>query len=84
MGNMQKLSWALVGLLVGVLIATSMPVQAHHRYSVSRLKQRIEKLESKTRHLDYLTGEFDPAYLDKPSGCSNQPAVWEWTSGLDC
>lgn len=42
---MQKVSWALVGLLVGILIATSVPAGAHHKTSLQRLKNRVWHLE---------------------------------------
>jgi uncharacterized protein YlxW (UPF0749 family) len=48
---MQKTAWALVGLLVGVLIATAVPAGAHHRSGQTRLERRIFELEDHVRRL---------------------------------
>ena len=41
---MKKAPWILVGLLVGVLIATAIPVTAHH--SDRAMKRRLNRLEN--------------------------------------
>lgn len=56
---MQKVSWVIVGLLIGMLVATTMPVQAHHSYSVDRLKRRIAALESSDYYQDISIGNID-------------------------
>lgn len=53
----QKIAWVLVGLLVGVLIVTAIPVGAHHndrklKRRVTRLENQVQILRAKTVALD--------------------------------
>lgn len=80
---MQKVAWVIVGLLIGMLVATMVPAGAHHRHSVNRLEDRIYDLEQKTRHIDSY-GYFDAGYIDVPTLCGNDPAVWDISYGLEC
>jgi len=87
--KMNRLVWALAGVLVGVLIATALPVGAHH--NDRRLKRRVARLESqmttvraKTQYLTrdgfhfrgFLFGEQVIGFCDPAA-----PAVWEQTTG---
>lgn len=54
---MKKVAWALVGLLVGVLIATAIPVGAHHndlrfRRRLNRLENQMAVQRQKTQYMD--------------------------------
>jgi hypothetical protein len=50
---MQKAAWAIVGLLVGVLIATAIPAGAHHGNGLRALKQRVEFLENRVETVEF-------------------------------
>lgn len=82
---MKKAAWGLVGLLVGVLIATSVPVGAHHATSARRLANRVERLENqmavqrqKTYYMDR-EGFYNGIVIGSQvfSACApDAPATW--------
>ena len=41
-----KVAWIVVGLLVGMLVASVMPAGAHHSRSTQRLQDRVHRLEA--------------------------------------
>lgn len=54
---MNKIAWVLVGLLAGVLIATAIPVGAHHndlrfKKRLNRLGNQVQVLREKASALD--------------------------------
>lgn len=57
--GMKKVAWVLVGLLVGVLIATAVPVGAHHSRSARRLANRVERLEIQMAQMRNKTSLMD-------------------------
>lgn len=86
---MQKFAWILVGLLAGVLIATSVPVGAHHRRSATRLANRVERLENQIATLQNKTFFMDsdgfymgPVFGEQVLGfCqAGTAATWEVTA----
>lgn len=82
----QNVTLVLLGVLIGAVLMLAVPSQAHHRYSYDRLRYRVDVLEGKTSHIGYPDVVFDPAWIDLPSGCSGEPAVWDFTThaGLGC
>lgn len=95
---MNKVAWSLVGLLVGVLIATAVPVGAHH--NDRRLKRRVTRLENqmavqkqKTYYMDregfynsIIVGSqvFSACAADAPATWTTDGTVGEFTWVNDC
>lgn len=79
----QNVTILLLGVLIGAVLMTAAPSQAHHYSSYSQLSNRLLRLEAKTSSLDS-AGYLRASYIDKPIGCSyDDVALWNF-SGLTC
>ena len=81
---MNKAGWALVGLLVGILLMTSVPVTAHHsdrriKNRLSRLEDQVLTLRTKMRLLDNGGFYHGPVFGYQVIGycTAGQTAIWE-------
>ena len=81
----RKIAAALVvGLIVGMLIVTLLPVQAGGRHSAERrsLENRVARLERRTQHLS-LGGNIGPDHVRASECPSGTPAIWRTIDGTN-
>jgi hypothetical protein len=94
----QRITLVMVGVMIGLILAISIPGQATTSSEISRLKRRVSVLEKKTANLNEDTGEYSgivhgeqirsgigsgEGVCTPPSDTSTRTAIWHVT-GLGC